>query len=96
MQLFHSDGVDKMAQIPNSDQSQNISKELRPRTPPPPDQMPNQWQIQEFLNGERSRRSGGCLEAPSRSRAKPWWGSMGAMPPEADEFLHVKGVFSLI
>jgi hypothetical protein len=49
----------------------------------------SQWQIQEFLKGGavEGRGSGGCLEAPSGSSAKP---------PEADEFLHVKGVFSVI
>jgi hypothetical protein len=56
-----------------------------------------QWQIREFQNGgaEKGRGFGGCLEAPSGSRAEPWWGSRGETP-EAGEFLHVKGVFSSI
>jgi hypothetical protein len=37
----------------------------------------NQWWIKEFQGGGvvKGRGSGSCLEAPSGSRAKPWWGS---------------------
>jgi hypothetical protein len=35
--------------------------------------------ISERVGGSavEGRESGGCLEAPSGSKAKPWWGFMG-------------------
>jgi hypothetical protein len=34
-------------------------------------------EISEQGGAVEGRRFGGCLEAPSGSRAKPWWGSRG-------------------
>jgi hypothetical protein len=39
--------------------------------------------------------SEGCLEFPQWVKDKAVLGVQGAKPPEADEFLHVKGAFSL-